>query len=33
MGDYRVLVAPDGASYAYSYFRDMRDLYVVTGLR
>lgn len=32
-GQYRVLVSPDGASYAYSYFRWMNDLYLVTGVR
>jgi hypothetical protein len=31
-GDYWFLVTPDGASYAYSYFRAMSDLYLVTGL-
>jgi hypothetical protein len=33
LGDYRVLVTPDGAAYAYSYFRSMTDLYLVTGLK
>jgi len=32
-GQYRVLVSPDGASYAYSYVRWMSDLYLVTGVR
>ena len=32
-GDYWFLVTPDGASYAYSYFRSMGDLYLVTGLK
>jgi Tol biopolymer transport system component len=31
--DYWCLVTPDGASYAYSYFRSMGDLYLVTGLK
>ena len=30
---YTVLVAPDGASYAYGYSRGMGDLYLVSGLR
>ena len=33
LGDYAVLVTPDGASYAYSYIRAMSDLYLVTGLK
>jgi hypothetical protein len=33
IGQYGVLVTPDGASYAYSYTRAMRDLYLVTGLK
>jgi len=33
LGDYRVLVTPDGEAFAYSYFRSMSDLYLVTGLR
>jgi hypothetical protein len=32
-GQNGVLVTPDGASYAYSYARAMRDLYLVTGLK
>jgi dipeptidyl aminopeptidase/acylaminoacyl peptidase len=32
-GEYRLLVTPDGASYAYSYNRKMSDLYLVTGVR
>jgi Tol biopolymer transport system component len=32
-GDYALLVTPDGASYAYSYTRTMRDIYLVTGMR
>jgi Tol biopolymer transport system component len=32
-GDYAVLVTPDGASYAYSYTRIMRDVYLVSGLK
>jgi eukaryotic-like serine/threonine-protein kinase len=32
-GQYSILVTPDGASYAYSYFRRMNDLYLVTGLK
>jgi hypothetical protein len=31
VGDYTVLVTPDGASYAYSYTRSMRDLFLVIG--
>ena len=33
LGHYRVLVTPDGASYAYSYFRRLDDLYLLTGLK
>jgi hypothetical protein len=33
LGDYRVLVTPDGEAFAYSYFRSMSDLYLVTGLK
>jgi hypothetical protein len=32
-GEYSVLVTPDGAAYAYSYFRRMNDLYLMTGVR
>jgi dipeptidyl aminopeptidase/acylaminoacyl peptidase len=32
-GDYTLLVTPDGASYAYSYVRVMRDIYLVTGVK
>jgi hypothetical protein len=32
-GQSSVLVTPDGASYAYSYFRQMGDLYLATGLK
>ena len=32
-GQYGVLVTPDGASYAYSYTRTLKDLYLVTGLK
>jgi len=32
-GEYSVLVAPDGQSYAYSYFRMMSDVYLATGLK
>jgi Tol biopolymer transport system component len=32
-GDYAVLVTPDGASYAYSYTRMLRDVYLVSGLK
>jgi len=30
---HRVVVAGDGQSFAYSYFRRLSDLYVVAGLR
>ncbi len=33
LGEYRILVTPDGASYTYSYARTMRDLYLATGLK
>jgi eukaryotic-like serine/threonine-protein kinase len=33
LGDYAVLVTPDGASYAYSYTRVNRDVYLVSGLK
>ena len=29
----RILLTPDGKSYAYSYTRDLSDLYVIEGLR
>jgi hypothetical protein len=32
-GEYTVLVSPDGASYAYSYVRALRDLYLVKGVK
>jgi Tol biopolymer transport system component/tRNA A-37 threonylcarbamoyl transferase component Bud32 len=33
LGDYRILISPDGESYAYNYVRQMSDLYLATGLR
>jgi hypothetical protein len=33
IGQYTVLVTPDGASYAYCYTRAMRDLYLVRGVK
>jgi hypothetical protein len=33
VGEYTVLVTPDGASYAYSYTRALRDVYLLTGVR
>ncbi|HEY3744503.1 MAG TPA: hypothetical protein VGL53_31890, partial [Bryobacteraceae bacterium] len=30
---FSMVVAPDGAAYAYSYQRDMADLYLISGLR
>ena len=32
-GDYRVLVTPDGESYAYNYFRSLSDLYLTSKLK
>jgi hypothetical protein len=32
-GDYRILVTPDGASYAYNYSRTIGDLYLVSNLK
>ena len=29
-GEYRILVTPDGASYAYNYFRSVNDLYLAS---
>jgi hypothetical protein len=33
LGDYRILISPDGESYAYNYVRQMSDLYLATGIR
>lgn len=33
LSQYRVLVTPDGESYAYGYLRMMDDLYLTSGLR
>ena len=33
MGDYRILISPDGESYVYNYVRKMSDLYLATGIR
>jgi len=33
LGDYRILISPDGESYAYNYARQMSDLYLATGIR
>jgi len=33
MGDHRILIAPDGDSYAYSYVPSLSDLYLAWGLR
>ena len=33
LGDYRILISPDGGSYAYNYVRQMSDLYLATGIR
>ena len=32
-GQNRILVAPDGESYAYSYVRKLSDLCITSGLR
>ncbi|MCI4355346.1 MAG: hypothetical protein L3K06_08295, partial [Thermoplasmata archaeon] len=32
-GDYRVLVTPDGESYAYNYYRSLSDLYLTSKLK
>jgi hypothetical protein len=29
----RVLLTPDGEGYAYTYERDLHDLYLIEGLR
>ncbi|MBX7184288.1 MAG: protein kinase [Vicinamibacteria bacterium] len=33
LGEYRILISPDGESYAYNYVRQMSDLYLATGIR
>jgi serine/threonine protein kinase len=33
LGDYRILISPDGESYAYNYVSKMSDLYIATGIR
>ncbi|MEO8361492.1 MAG: hypothetical protein ABI672_15775 [Vicinamibacteria bacterium] len=33
LGEVRLLISPDGESYAYNYARQMSDLYLGTGLR
>lgn len=33
LGDYRILISPDGKSYVYNYVRKMSDLYLATGIR
>ena len=32
-GDYRILVTPDGRSYAYNFSRSISDLYLVSNLK
>ena len=32
-GQYRILVTPDGESYAYSYTRQVNDLYLTSPFR
>ena len=33
LGEFRILISPDGESYAYNYVRQMSDLYLAIGLR